>query len=95
MRSWSHGHATSASPRVYRWIFGAFSAIPSASTRHIPPRAALVSTRSRSRNPETSSSPVASPSSMIGMCSAMNVVSASFGEYWRPVSRSYSETSSA
>ena len=73
---------------MYRWIFGAFSAIPSASTRHIPPRAALVSIRSRSRNPSTSRSLVASPSSMIGMRSAMNVVSFAFGVYWSPVSES-------
>jgi len=95
IRSCSHGQSTSSRSRVYRWIFGAFSAIPSAATRHIPPRAELVSTRSRSRNPETSSSPVASPSSMTGMCCAMNFDSLSFGEYWRPVSLSYNEISSA
>jgi len=95
IRSCSHGHSTSASCRVYRWILGALSAIPSASTRHIPPRAAFVSTRSRSRYPETSSLPVASPSSMIGICLVINFVSLSFGEYCNPVSRSYRLTSSA
>ena len=48
IRSFNHGHSIPFNCEVYLSIFGAFRAIPSARTRHIPPLDLLVFTRPKS-----------------------------------------------
>ena len=65
------------------WIFGAFRHMPSAMTRHAPPRIRFVSIRGRSRNPLISASSVPSPLIPTGQWATMSAISSSDGVYWR------------
>jgi len=80
-----HSQPSIPTASTYRWILGAFCAIPSPTTRHIPPLGLLPSIRSRSRYPATSFCSVWTPSTMIGQFWMMCLTSFSFGVYWSPV----------
>ncbi len=62
-------------------IFSALRGRPSSSTRHMPPRIWLVSTRSRSLKFETSSFSVGSPLISTGTFAIMNSISSLVGWY--------------